>query len=417
MMPMQAERPPILKIVSQHAEGAAFEWLLRDAAVSSAHHNLVQLSRIDERVSAHLDGLLVAGDAGWDVCLDGLAWEEPGEVFAAAWVALSAASGARIERVLELALTRADLLRAFVSALGWMEWGYVTGRVRDWMESGDARLRGLGLSAAAIHRRLSRSELARALEDESQEVRRRAMKAVGEMGEAGFMPQLRHAMLSKDEAERFHAAWSGCLLGDPSFTSELCLQALAPTADAEQACLLAMRSMGHEDSFRWLAAFAKNGGDTRVLMKGMGASGDASHVPILLEKMADVVWSRLAGESFTFITGLDLAEAGMEGAAPEGYQAGPNDDPEDENVARDPDEGLPWPLAVEVTCWWRESPPSASGRSFLGKAPLAGHLREVLLTGTQRQRAAAALELALREPGKILYNTAAPGFRQGSAFT
>lgn len=416
-MPMQAERPPILKIVSQHAEGAAFEWLLRDAAVESAHHNLVQLSRIDERVSAHLDGLLVAGNAGWDACVEGLAWEEPGEVFAAAWLALATASGLRIERVLELALTRADLLRAFVSALGWMEWGFVTGRVRDWMESGDARLRGLGLSAATIHRQLSRSELGRALEDEDQGVRRRAMKAVGEMGESGFLPQLRHAMLSKDEVERFHAAWSGCLLGDHSFTSELCLQALAPTENAERACLLAMRSMNHEDSSRWLAAFAKSGGDVRVLLRGMGASGDAGHASVLLERMADVVWSRLAGESFTFITGLDFAEAGMEGNAPAGYESGPNDDPDDEDVARDPDEGLPWPITAEVTRWWRERPPFAAGRSFLGKAPLADHLREILRTGTQRQRAAASLELALREPGKILHNTAAPGFRQESTFS
>jgi uncharacterized protein (TIGR02270 family) len=417
MMPMQAERPPILKIVSQHAEGAAFEWLLRDAAVESAHHNLVQLSRIDERVSAHLDGLLVAKDAGWDACMEGLAWKEPGEIFAAAWMALSTTPAERIERVIELALTRADLLRAFVSALGWMEWGYVAGRARDWMESDDSRLRELGLSAAAVHRRLSRSELGRALEDEDQGVRRRAMKAVGEMGESCFLPQLRHAMLSKDEAERFQAAWSGCLLGDSSFTSELCLQARAPTVEAEQACLLAVRSMNHEDSFRWLAAFAKNGGDTRVLVKGMGASGDASHLPALLEMMEDAVWSRLAGESFTFITGLDLAEEGMEGQAPEGYNAGPNDDPEDENVAGDPDEGLPWPLATEVARWWHGSPPSPAGRRFLGKAPLTDHLRTVLRTGTQRQRAAAALELALREPGKILYNTAAPGVRQGSAFT
>jgi uncharacterized protein (TIGR02270 family) len=413
---MQAERPPILKVVSQHAEGAAFEWLLRDAAVSSAHHNLVQLSRIDERVAAHLDGLMVAGEAGWDACAEGLAWEEPGEVFAAAYVALASASGARIDRVLALASTREDLLRAFAAALGWMEWGLVTGRVHDFMESRDPQLRGLGLSAAAIHRGLSRRELERALEDEDPLVRRRAMKAVGEMGESSFLPQLRRAMLSKDEAERFQAAWSGCLLGDGSFTSELCLQALAPSADAEQACLLAMRSMKHEDSFRWLAAFSKAGGEIRVLVKGMGASGDASHVPVLLEKMVEAPLARVAGESLTFITGLDLAEAELEGNAPEGYEAGPNDDPEDENVARDPDEGLPWPLATEVASWWRSSQAGhpVDGRTFLGQPPLPDHLRSVLRGGTQRHRAASALELALREPGRILYNTSAPGFRQWS---
>jgi hypothetical protein len=40
-------------------------------------------------------------------------------------------------------------------------------------------------------------------------------------------------------------------------------------------------------------------------------------------------------------------------------------------------------------------------------------LNQVLRTGKQRQRTAAAIELAMRQPGTPLFNTAgAPGFRQ-----
>ena len=39
-------------------------------------------------------------------------------------------------------------------------------------------------------------------------------------------------------------------------------------------------------------------------------------------------------------------------------------------------------------------------------------LKTVLRDGRQRQRAAAALELAIRQPGTPLFNVAAPGFRQ-----
>ena len=411
---MQVERPSIPKIVSQHAEGAAFQWLLRDAAARSANHNLVQLSRIDERVSAHLDGLQIAGEAGWEACEEGLAWEEPGEVFAAAYLALSAASRARIDRVFELACTRGDLSRAFISALEWMEWNHIAGRVHDFLESPDPQLRRIGLAAAALHRRLTRAELGRVLEDDHEMVRQRAMKAVGEMGESTFLPQLRHALLSKDETERFRAAWSGCLLGDPSFTGELCRHALVRGPHAEQACLMAMRSMTCEDSFRWLAAFAKDGGDPRILVKAMGASGDPSHVAGLLEWMSDPAAARLAGESFTFITGLDLTDAGLEGTAPDGFEAGPTDNPEDENVARDPDEGLPWPEPGGIAQWWNEHciAFTPGSRYFLGRPPSGDSLRSILHAGIQRQRSAAALELALREPGKVLVNVVAPAFRQ-----
>ena len=40
-------------------------WLLRDAAVRQPHYDLEDLAELDERVNAHLDGLRIAGDAGW----------------------------------------------------------------------------------------------------------------------------------------------------------------------------------------------------------------------------------------------------------------------------------------------------------------------------------------------------------------
>ncbi len=53
------------------------------------------------------------------------------------------------------------------------------------------------------------------------------------------------------------------------------------------------------------------------------------------------------------------------------------------------------------------------GTSYpLGKPITIDWLQQVLQIGRQRQRAAAALELAFRQPGQPLFNVAAPGFRQ-----
>ncbi|MBW2737521.1 MAG: hypothetical protein JRE64_01460, partial [Deltaproteobacteria bacterium] len=54
----------IESIVEQHAEEAAFLWLLRDAAVQAPHYSLNDLADMDERVEANNDGLRVAGEAG-----------------------------------------------------------------------------------------------------------------------------------------------------------------------------------------------------------------------------------------------------------------------------------------------------------------------------------------------------------------
>jgi hypothetical protein len=40
------------------------------------------------------------------------------------------------------------------------------------------------------------------------------------------------------------------------------------------------------------------------------------------------------------ITGVDIAYEDLEGVWPEGFEAGPTENPENENVAMDPDEDL-----------------------------------------------------------------------------
>ena len=42
-------------IVTQHAEDTAFLWLLRDSAVNEPHYKLSDLSKLDNRLEAHID--------------------------------------------------------------------------------------------------------------------------------------------------------------------------------------------------------------------------------------------------------------------------------------------------------------------------------------------------------------------------
>jgi uncharacterized protein (TIGR02270 family) len=124
--------------------------------------------------------------------------------------------------------------------------------------------------------------------------------------------------------------------------------------------------------------------------------------------------ARVAGESFTLITGVDLAYQDLEGDWPEGFEAGPSENPEDKDVALDAYEDLPWPDPTLVAAWWDEHRGGfQSGiRYFLGSPIDLPHLQRVLIDGQQRQRAAAALELALRDPNAPLFETRAPGFVQ-----
>ena len=130
--------------------------------------------------------------------------------------------------------------------------------------------------------------------------------------------------------------------------------------------------------------------------------------------MDEPKFSRLAGESFSFITGLDLAYLDLERDAPEGIELGPNDDPENNNVQMDEDDNLPWPDPTKIQAWWDANKSSFTNgeRYFMGKLISREHCTQILKEGFQRQRTVAALCLCLINPGIQLFPTAAPIWRQ-----
>src|SRR5262249_47750857 len=147
----------------------------------------------------------------------------------------------------------------------------------------------------------------------------------------------------------------------------------------------------------------ENPDDRRLAIRSAGDLGGAELVPWLIKQMSDPAFARIAGEAFTQITGADFDRDYLKGEPPPDFVSGPNDDPDDDNVEVDPDENLPWPKLAAVEKWW-----AANGsrlpktRLFMGKPLEIDWLQSVLRQGRQRQRAAAAIELALRQPDQPL---------------
>jgi len=62
--------------------------------------------------------------------------------------------------------------------------------------------------------------------------------------------------------------------------------------------------------------------------------------------------ARVAGEALSLITGVDIAYKELDRDAPDNFEAGPTEHPEDEDVSMDPDEHLPWPNPGPIMAWW-----------------------------------------------------------------
>jgi uncharacterized protein (TIGR02270 family) len=152
----------------------------------------------------------------------------------------------------------------------------------------------------------------------------------------------------------------------------------------------------------------------RWLIQGGGIAGDPAYVPWLINHMRDDKTARLAGEAFTLITGANLSALQLERQQPVGFESGPNDNPDDENVDMDPDDNLPWPDPGRVEKWWAANAArfQKGTRYFMGAPVTREHCIDVLKNGYQRQRILAAQYLCLLDPGTPLFNTSAPAWRQ-----
>jgi uncharacterized protein (TIGR02270 family) len=155
-------------------------------------------------------------------------------------------------------------------------------------------------------------------------------------------------------------------------------------------------------------------GLARIAVKGAGAMGNSDNIPQLLQMMEDPDLARPAGEAVSMITGVDLAYEDLDKDQPEGFEAGPTEDPKDENVDLDSDEDLPWPNPELLARWWNENKNrfSANTRYLAGNPVESKHLIHVLKAGYQRQRMAASVEIAMMGPGTPLFEIRAPGKRQ-----
>jgi uncharacterized protein (TIGR02270 family) len=404
------------QILSQHAEEAAFLWLLRANAVRAPHFLLKDLTRLDNRVEAHLDGLRVAGSDGWELCNAALAEKpEPGAVFAAAVLAFESGEAARLLAILKPAMQSPVALGAVVSALGWLPYPVVEPHVKSLIEGDSPPPRRLGIAAAAIHRQIPGWQVEAALTTKDPLIRARGFRAAGELGRADWLPLVQKGFNDADDRAKFWAAWSAGLLGKDHRPIEILrglVEAYSPFR--ERAIQIIFRRLDLPAANSWRERLGNNPTLGRLAVMGAGIIGDPVAVPWLIEKMRVPKLARVAGEALSLITGVHISYDKLEGKKPDGFEDGPTESPKEDHVALGSDDNLYWPEPNLVAAWWKQNQGrfKAGTRHLLGKPISPESVMVALKNGYQRQRAAAALELALLTPGKPLFEVRASGFRQ-----
>jgi uncharacterized protein (TIGR02270 family) len=406
----------IPEIVTQQAEEAAFLWLLRDAAVGQPHYALADVAKLDGRVEAHLDGLRISGDEGYAILKKQLQdHTEAGEIFAAAVLAFESGKDDRIQEVFKLGTKSVQVSRGLVSAIGWLPYERAEKIIQRLLAAEAPALRRVGIAGSAVHRQHPRRELESALSHADPFLKSRALRAVGELALVDVLPAVRKNIKSDQPDCRFWAAWSAAVLSADSDAISV-LQAIAESASRYRmrALQVSMRRLPLSAALTWQKGLAQQPNKARLTVVAVGVIGDPTNVPWLIEQMRIPVLARVAGEALSMITNVHISYDNLEGEKPEGFESGPTENPQDDNVTTDEDSFLAWPKAEAVQKWWNAKQKHfAMGTRYLAGKPINDQsLFEVLCQGRQRQRAAAALERAIRQKGSPLFEVRAPGFRQ-----
>lgn len=391
----------------QYASDAAFLWILRSIATNQPHYNANDLFELEQRIETQLDGLMTSIDMGWQACDDALQFQEPGELFTAMVTAMRSHEAHKIQKAVEAGLENELATPGLISAMGWLPAGISNPWTERFLKGKEMSHKYLGMAVCSVRRQDPGEILSNILQrddcQQDEKLYTRALRLVGELRRQDCMPAINAAMAVENSDIRFWANWSAVLLGHRASVHNLKAFVFNTGPHQNQAIQLAFRSLPIEIARKWVSKLSEDESQVRIVIKAAGALGDPHAINWLIEKMKNPALARLAGEAFANITGVDLKQNQLL-IDPADQPPAPPDDALD--IALDEDEHLAYPDAEKVMALWRNYGKSFSigHRYFMGHLIAAEALKDALVKGNQRQRHAAAMELALNQQGVPLPN-------------
>ena len=302
----------IADLLQVHAEDLAFLWGQRREALGSRKHTLREYGELNERIEAHLQGLLVAGPAELQ------SWLEPqlmgvdrDEVFAAAYALLRLAEPASTHSVVvEFSRAAGPTLAGLRDALSLAPHAQFAAEMQSALDQAKPITAVSAAVVLANHRLLDgqSSRLARLLEDPDANVceldwRVAAVAdAVAPLAapKRPFNHALAHAAPGVRSAGWAAAAWSGQTRAMPL------LRQMAVGGDATALHWLAV--LGGEEDVPLMQKAALEMPDAAARCALLARFGHPSALNAFLHWMAsdDMALAAAAGEAFTRITGAEV---------------------------------------------------------------------------------------------------------------
>jgi uncharacterized protein (TIGR02270 family) len=401
-------------VLEEHLDEAAFLHAQWERSLRDPEYVLAEVAaRPEERLLAHLDGLVVAGrPAAERLLLPALASEERDVAFAAAWALLASEDGDFTAQVIE-ALERAEPEGAapLARALMLSPRTDLFVRLAPLLAKGPPPAQAAALEILAHRRMDPGARLDPLLAAADPGVRKAALRLARHLP-ARVNPQaIELALRAEEPEERDLAITAGLVLGVRAAWARC--EAAARDGGPGWAFPALLWSLSGEPDLAPLLAGLADEARRKDAIFALGFTGRVAAVDAVAPFLEDEKLAKLAGEALSAVTGLAFVDE----FAAEPKRWDPDAEEPEEDEPEGPEADLPAPDADVVLIWWEHARTTLdpAARWFLGKPWSGEAVLAALRDAPMRRREALALDLAVRTRGAVQLETGAWAREQGAA--
>jgi uncharacterized protein (TIGR02270 family) len=405
----------IVDILEEHFEEAEFLWQQRENLLWSRVSTLDALADLEERLLAHVDGLVLGDEEAWALLEPKLFAGQQGEVFVAAIAALESANPARIQLVRDaLAGAEEDILDGICHALRHTSCPDVENLVSPLLSSEAGAVRAAAIDVLSFRRISPATELLQAgLKAQDPLVVAAAARAAGRIRTVELKYALEPTWENPSPLVRLEAIRAGLLSGNEKAIGRCRTSVLGRNEEAGEATIL-LGLAGHQQDVPVLVDALGAASLIRGAIVSLGYLGYVAAMDALIRCAADPELARPAGQAVQTLVGVNLEKENLalKGKAAAAGTAVEADDGDEWQI--DPDEDLPIPDPEKLKEWWRKNSSrfDTNTRYRHGRPCGLQGLIADLHTGTLAARHHTALEIAMIDPSRPLLETHAFAVRQ-----
>jgi uncharacterized protein (TIGR02270 family) len=409
--------PVMMDVLEEHLNEAAFLWSQWERALVSPLYDLADTAECEERLLAHVHGLVVGGEvAVGALLLPALEAEEVERISAAVMALLSGGGKRELEKVLAVLDSAGEVQRAGIGramALSGRE--DLEAMLLKRLSAEELALQVAAFQVLAFRGTAPHETRTRWLSQEVVEPVIAALRAPGPLPREIAQTALPQLLVDPRPGVREAAIVAGLVSGARA-AWKTCRKVAEEGGAGRRPALTVLALGGDERDAEWLVGQLRQEDLRADVLWALGFSGHALAAQACLECMGgEDRTAALAGEAFSAITGLKL-----EGE----YRKPPKEEAdalvplEEEDLNADlvpgPEASLAVPVREDVVRWWDKAQKSFErGTRYLrGNKLDAGGLLEALRREPMRRRPALALELAIRSRGAHQLQTRAFTRRQ-----